>query len=145
MTAHYLTLAGLTPPPLPGQPSNPNSTPPHLARLIALATQKFVADIAADAYQYSRIRAGNTSSATATNALGIPGQPGGIPGVAGAAGGDKSKAGGGREAHLGQARPGYGGGGQGGSGQGKTVLTMEDLGMAVGEYGLNIKRSEFYR
>jgi transcription initiation factor TFIID subunit 10 len=24
-------------------------------------------------------------------------------------------------------------------------LTMEDLGMAVGEYGVNVKRSEFYR
>ena len=39
---------------------------------------------------------------------------------------------------------GYGGGGQGG-GQGRTVLTMEDLGMAVGEYGVNVKRGEFYR
>lgn len=45
---------------------------------------------------------------------------------------------------LGAPRPGYGGGGQGG-GQGRTVLTMEDLGMAVGEYGVNIKRGEFYR
>jgi transcription initiation factor TFIID subunit 10 len=25
------------------------------------------------------------------------------------------------------------------------VLTMEDLGMAVGEYGVNVKRGEFYR
>jgi transcription initiation factor TFIID subunit 10 len=24
-------------------------------------------------------------------------------------------------------------------------LTMEDLGMAVGEYGVNVKRGEFYR
>lgn len=46
--------------------------------------------------------------------------------------------------NLGVQRPGYGGGGQGG-GQGRTVLTMEDLGMAVGEYGVNIKRGEFYR
>jgi len=45
---------------------------------------------------------------------------------------------------LGAPRAGYGGGGQGG-GQGRTVLTMEDLGMAVGEYGVNIKRGEFYR
>jgi transcription initiation factor TFIID subunit 10 len=45
---------------------------------------------------------------------------------------------------LGIQRPGYGGGGQGGT-QNRTVLTMEDLGMAVGEYGVNIKRSEFYR
>jgi transcription initiation factor TFIID subunit 10 len=46
---------------------------------------------------------------------------------------------------LGVQRSGYGGGGTGGTGQGKTVLTMEDLGMAVQEYGINIKRSEFYR
>jgi transcription initiation factor TFIID subunit 10 len=45
---------------------------------------------------------------------------------------------------LGVQRPGFGGGGQGG-GQGRTVLTMEDLGMAVGEYGVNVKRGEFYR
>jgi transcription initiation factor TFIID subunit 10 len=25
------------------------------------------------------------------------------------------------------------------------VLTMEDLGMAVGEYGVNVRRGEFYR
>jgi transcription initiation factor TFIID subunit 10 len=46
---------------------------------------------------------------------------------------------------LGVAKTGYGGGGTGGSGQGKTVLTMEDLGMAVQEYGINVKRGEFYR
>ena len=50
----------------------------------------------------------------------------------------------GRGGPLGVQRPGYGGGGQGGS-QGRTVLTMEDLGMAVGEYGVNVKRGEFYR
>jgi transcription initiation factor TFIID subunit 10 len=50
----------------------------------------------------------------------------------------------GRGGALGIQRPGYGGGGQGG-GQGRTVLTMEDLGMAVGEYGVNVKRGEFYR
>lgn len=50
----------------------------------------------------------------------------------------------GKGLNLGVQRPGYGGGGQGGS-QGRTVLTMEDLGMAVGEYGVNVKRGEFYR
>lgn len=43
--------------------------------------------------------------------------------------------------NLGVQRPGFGGGGQGG--QGRTVLTMEDLGMAVGEYGINVKRGSF--
>jgi transcription initiation factor TFIID subunit 10 len=45
---------------------------------------------------------------------------------------------------LGVQRAGFGGGGHGGS-QGKTVLTMEDLGMAVAEYGVTVKRGEFYR
>jgi transcription initiation factor TFIID subunit 10 len=74
----------------------------------------------------------------------------GAPVVAGAAGATGGTAGGKEAAgkaaqNLGVQRPGYGGGGQGGSGQGRTVLTMEDLGMAVGEYGVNVKRGEFYR
>ncbi|KPM43399.1 hypothetical protein AK830_g3131 [Neonectria ditissima] len=131
VTNYYMTKAGLPPPP---------QTDPRLARLLALATQKFIADIAADAYQYSRIRASNTSANNPMGSLGaaagfpIPGQPAGPPGSK-----DQNKG-----APLGIQRPGYGGGGQGGS-QNRTVLTMEDLGMAVGEYGVNVKRSEFYR
>lgn len=146
-----MTKAGLPPPP---------QTDPRLAKLLALATQKFVADIAADAYQYSRIRASNSSAAN--NPMGnlgaaagypIPGQAvGGAAGAAGAGGGGAQAGGGGSKGAAGQAgqsllgiqRPGFGGGGQGGS-QNRTVLTMEDLGMAVGEYGVNVKRSEFYR
>lgn len=71
----------------------------------------------------------------------MPGQ--GVPNQATGAAGEKG-AGPGRGAHLGIQRPGYGGGGQGGT-QGRSVLTMEDLGMAVGEYGVNVKRGEFYR
>ncbi|KAI4869134.1 transcription initiation factor IID, TAF10 subunit [Hypoxylon rubiginosum] len=129
VTNFYMTKAGLPPPPI---------TDPRLARLIALAVQKFVADIAADAYQYSRIRASNTS---ANNLMGNLGAAGGlqIPGQTQAGAKDQ-----GRGGPLGIQRPGYGGGGQGGS-QNRTVLTMEDLGMAVGEYGVNVKRSEFYR
>lgn len=129
---------------------NPQQTDPRLARLLALATQKFVADIAADAYQYSRIRASNSSAAN--NPMGnlgaaagypIPGQPAGAPGATGGAKSGQSATGPGGQL-LGIQRPGYGGGGQGGS-QNRTVLSMEDLGMAVGEYGVNVKRSEFYR
>ncbi|GJC83804.1 transcription initiation factor TFIID subunit 10 [Colletotrichum tofieldiae] len=115
-------------------------TDPRLARLLALATQKFIADISADAYQYSRIRASNSNANNPMGNLGaaagfpIPGQPTGPAGA-------KDQ---GRGGPLGIQRPGYGGGGQGGS-QNRTVLTMEDLGMAVGEYGVNVKRSEFYR
>ncbi len=126
-----MTRAGLPPPP---------QTDQRLARLLALATQKFVADIASDAYQYSRIRASNTSSNNPMGNLGAaagfpaPGQQAGVPGA-------KDQ---GRGGPLGIQRPGYGGGGSGGS-QNRTVLTMEDLGMAVAEYGVNVKRSEFYR
>ncbi|KAI0850233.1 transcription initiation factor IID, TAF10 subunit [Daldinia vernicosa] len=129
VTNYYMTKSGLPPPP---------HTDPRLARLIALAVQKFVADIAADAYQYSRIRASNTS---ANNPMGNLGAAAGlqIPGQAQANAKDQ-----GRGGPLGIQRAGYGGGGQGGS-QNRTVLTMEDLGMAVGEYGVNVKRSEFYR
>lgn len=69
----------------------------------------------------------------AANGLPVPGQQ--------AAGGKEQQS---RGGPLGVQRPGYGGGGQGGS-QNRTVLTMEDLGMAVGEYGVNVKRGEFYR
>lgn len=143
VTAHYLSVAGLPPP-----GSGPNQTPPYLARLLALATQKFIADVATDAYQYARIRASNSSSANnPVGSLNVS-AAGGAPaaGGAGAAGGETS--GGSRKnaanVHLGVQRPGFGGGGQGGS-QGKTVLTMEDLGMAVSEYGVSLKRGEFYR
>ncbi|KAH8705151.1 transcription initiation factor TFIID 23-30kDa subunit-domain-containing protein [Talaromyces proteolyticus] len=147
VTAHYLTVAGLPPP-----GNGPNQTPPHLARLLALATQKFVADIAADAYQYSRIRASNSSSANnpmgglnAAAGLNMPNTSatGGAAGAGG--GGEGGKKGGATNTSFGIQRPGFGGGGQGGSGQGRTVLTMEDLGMAVSEYGVSVKRGEFYR
>ncbi|KAH6646695.1 transcription initiation factor TFIID 23-30kDa subunit-domain-containing protein [Truncatella angustata] len=129
VTNFYLAKAGLPPPP---------QTDPRLARLLALATQKFVADIAADAYQYSRIRASNTS---ANNPMGNLGAATGIPIPGQAQPNAKDQ---GRGGPLGVQRAGYGGGGQGGT-QNRTVLTMEDLGMAVGEYGVNVKRSEFYR
>ena len=137
VTDYYLTLAGLPPPP---------QTDRRLARLLALATQKFIADIAADAYQYSRIRSTNTTSNNPLTGLG--GAAGFGMGAGGAEGGEggpaKGKKDAGKNAPLGGPRAGYGGGGAG-SGQGRTVLTMEDLGMAVGEYGVNVKRGEFYR
>ncbi|KAI9748947.1 MAG: hypothetical protein M1815_002854 [Lichina confinis] len=142
VTNYYLMKAGLPPPP---------QTPPRLARLLALATQKFIADIAADAYQYSRIRSSNTSSNNPMGGLGaaaaFPGAGQGAQGAAGAVGQPGKE---GAQQHtkggnvLGLQRPGYGGGGLGGV-QGRTVLTMEDLGMAVGEYGANVQRGEFYR
>ncbi|KAK0863296.1 hypothetical protein LTS02_006677 [Friedmanniomyces endolithicus] len=123
VTDYYLTLAGLPPPP---------ETDRRLARLLALATQKFIADVAADAYQYSRIRSTNTTSNNPLTGLG--GAAGfGTTGVGeGAEGGTgKGKKGEGKSQPLGGPRAGFGGGGAGASGQGRTVLTMEDLGMAV--------------
>ncbi|KJY01311.1 transcription initiation factor IID like protein [Zymoseptoria brevis] len=138
VTDYYLTLAGLPPPP---------ETDRRLARLLALATQKFIADIAADAYQYSRIRSTNTTSNNPLTGLGGAAgfgmnMPQGGEGADGAGKGGKKDVG--KAAPLGGPRAGYGGGGAG-AGQGRTVLTMEDLGMAVGEYGVNVKRGEFYR
>jgi transcription initiation factor TFIID subunit 10 len=104
----------------------------RLKRLLALATQKFIADIAADAYQYSRIRQ-NSSNAGGAPGIGVPGV--GAAG-AGAVGGGALRP---------TARPGFGGGGGSGGTAGRTVLTMEDLGSAVGEYGVNTRRPEFYR
>jgi transcription initiation factor TFIID subunit 10 len=143
VTAHYLTLAGL-PPPSPSDPTGAttNTTPLPLARLLGLATQKFIADIAADAYQYSRIRAGGTSNSLATAAMGGAAPAGGAGGGGGGAGGGAGGGKGGQSTGLGVQRAGFGGGGAGGT---KAVLTMEDLGMAVQEYGVNVKRSEFYR
>lgn len=137
VTNYYLTVAGLPPPP---------ETSPHLARLLALATQKFVADIAADAYQYSRIRSTTTTSNNPLSGLG--GAAGFCVAGAGGNAGDDAKQKGkdaAKNAQLGGPRAGFGGGGGGQASGGRTVLTMEDLGMAVGEYGVNVKRGEFYR
>ncbi|WFD24735.1 hypothetical protein MEQU1_003439 [Malassezia equina] len=74
----------------------------RLKRLLALATEKFVADIASDAFQYARIR---------TNVgPGRSSRPG-------AAGRDRSR----------------------------TVLTMDDLSAALGEYGIDARRAETFR
>ncbi|KAK9368045.1 transcription initiation factor TFIID 23-30kDa subunit-domain-containing protein [Lipomyces kononenkoae] len=117
VTDYYLMKAGF------------ESSDIRIKRLLALATQKFVSDIATDAYQYSRIRsawsAGSTSSnpaaATGQFRAGMPQRFGGGGGVAGGAAG--------------------GGGGS----SGKVVLTMEDLSSALAEYGVNVHRPEFYR
>ena len=102
----------------------------RLKRLLALATQKFIADIATDAYQYSRIRQNSSNANNAASAAAA------AAAAAGGAGGGPPRA---------TARPGFGGGSGSGGTAGRTVLTMEDLGSAVGEYGVNTRRPEFYR
>lgn len=108
-----------------------------MKRLLALATQKFIADIATDAYQYSRMRQNSS------NASGVPGIGALGVGAAGLGGAGASGGAGGTFRPI--PRPGFGGGGGSGGSAGRIVLTMEDLGSAVGEYGVNTRRPEFYR
>ncbi|KDN46445.1 hypothetical protein K437DRAFT_256171 [Tilletiaria anomala UBC 951] len=82
----------------------------RLKRLVSLAAEKFVSDIASDAFQYARIR---------SNA-----GPGGRSKGGAAAGGAA---------------------GQGAKDRSRTVLTMDDLSAALSEYGINARRSEFFR
>lgn len=99
----------------------------RVKRLLALATQKFVSDIAADAYEYSRIR----SSVALHNANN-----------------GQARA---RQLMLGQQQPGQQQISQQQqqqnekTTQSKVVLTVDDLSSAVAEYGLNISRPDFYR
>lgn len=137
VTTHHLALAGLS----------PHTTPIPLSRLLALATQKFIADIAADAYQWSRMR--SSASGSSAPSAAVAAGAGAATGLQGqqqnqTQGQQREEKGKGGAHVLGVQRAGYGGGG-GGGGQGRAVLTMEDLGCAVGEYGANVKRGEFYR
>lgn len=99
----------------------------RVKRLLALATQKFVSDIAADAYEYSRIR----SSVAVNNASN-----------------GQTRA---RQLLAGQQQPGQQQISQQQQQQNekttasKVVLTVNDLSSAVAEYGLNITRPDFYR
>lgn len=78
----------------------------RLKRLISLAAQKFVSDIAADAYQHARIRTTASGGRVRAN------QPLTGPGSA------KDKT--------------------------RTTLTMDDLGAALAEYGINARKPEYY-
>ncbi|RDX54243.1 transcription initiation factor IID, TAF10 subunit [Polyporus arcularius HHB13444] len=76
----------------------------RLKRLLSLAAQKFVSDIASDAYQHARIRANATGGRSRA-------QPSGT-----ALAREKTK----------------------------TTLTMDDLGAALADYGINMRKPEFY-
>ncbi|SCW04153.1 LAFE_0H07250g1_1 [Lachancea fermentati] len=97
----------------------------RVKRLLALATQKFVSDIATDAYEYSRIR----SAITVHNSNN-----------------GQARA---RQLILGQQQPGQLTQQQQQQNErtkaNKVVLTVNDLSSAVSEYGLNIARPDFYR
>lgn len=99
----------------------------RVKRLLALATQKFVSDIANDAYEYSRIRSSvavsnaNNSQARARQLLQGQQQPG-VQQIS-------------QQQHQQNEK----------TTASKVVLTVNDLSSAVAEYGLNIGRPDFYR
>ncbi|KAG7813175.1 hypothetical protein KL921_000721 [Ogataea angusta] len=116
-----------------------------IKRLLALATQKFVSDIATDAYEYSRIRSNtavyNSSNPhvraralmmATSNMANAPDESveNGVQGASGSAG-------------EGQSSTALGGGSQ--QHNQKVTLTIDDLSSALDEYGLNINRPQFYR
>ncbi|OZJ05716.1 hypothetical protein BZG36_01424 [Bifiguratus adelaidae] len=74
----------------------------RIKRLLALAAQKFVADIATDAYQFCKIRQ--------------QGSKRGVSAASSSAGGSGSK----------------------------TVLTMDDLSAALAEYGVNVRKPDYF-
>lgn len=95
----------------------------RVKRLLALATQKFVSDIASDAYEYSRIRS-NVAVQNANNG--------------------QTKARqlmNGQQSQLTQQQQQQ----MEKNSASKVVLTVNDLSSAVAEYGLNIGRPDFYR
>ncbi|KAK5780857.1 Taf10p PWA37_003515 [Arxiozyma heterogenica] len=100
----------------------------RVKRLLGLVTQKFVSDIANDAYEYSRIRSGiavnnaNNGQARARQLMLNQQQPG-------------------QQQPLTQQQQQQ----NEKTTQSKVVLTINDLSSAVEEYGLNIGRPDFYR
>lgn len=92
----------------------------RLKRLISLAAEKFVADIAADAFQYARIRT-NAGPGARGKATASGNQSAVAAAAAAAAAASSSKD------------------------RSRTILTMDDLSAALGEYGINARRADFYR
>jgi transcription initiation factor TFIID subunit 10 len=117
-----------------------------IKRLLALATQKFISDIAQDAYEYSRIRSSsavyNSSNPQVRAKQLIQGQQfANQQSLTGAGSGTVVD---GNVEDQQQQQPSHSGSNAGNQ-QGKIVLTMEDLSNALSEYGLNTERAEFYR
>lgn len=111
----------------------------RVKRLLALATQKFISDIAQDAYEYSRIRSSsavyNSSNPQVRAKQLLQGQQFANQQSAGASGSvDNVPEQLQPQLHF-----------NAGHHQGKIVLTMEDLSNALGEYGVNASKPAFYR
>lgn len=114
------------------------TTDVRIKRLLALATQKFISDIAQDAHEYSRIRSSsavyNSSNPQLRAKQLLQGQQYANQQNAAAT----SEGGGDQQQPLSHAN-------NAGNQQGKIVLTMEDLSSALSEYGVNTARPDFYR
>ncbi|CAA18862.1 Transcription initiation factor TFIID 23-30kDa subunit-domain-containing protein [Schizosaccharomyces pombe] len=102
---YYLSLSGF------------KCVDPRLKKLLGLTAQKFISDVAQDAYQYSKIRTGSSNASSTT----FGAQNFGAGGASG-----------------------IGSSGRRGD-RGKTVLTVDDLSAALNEYGINLKRPDFFR
>ncbi|KAK7679312.1 hypothetical protein QCA50_017702 [Cerrena zonata] len=116
-----------------------------IKRLLALATQKFILDIAQDAYEYSRIRNAssvyNSSNPQVRAKQLLQGQQfANQQSITGASNGSGTIDGQGEQQPQQQHSSS-----NAGNQQGKIVLTMEDLSSALSEYGLNTSRPDFYR
>lgn len=110
-----------------------------IKRLLALATQKFVSDIATDAYEYSRIRSNtavHNSSNPQSRARAL--MMATVMNSQGHSASDDAEDGTSNENPL--------SGSLGGTNQNQRVtLTIRDLSSALDEYGLNVDRPQFYR
>lgn len=111
----------------------------RVKRLLALATQKFISDIAQDAYEYSRIRSSsavyNSSNPQIRAKQLLQGQQFANQQSGGTSGNAEG---------ISEQQPQLYSSNAGNQ-QGKIVLTMEDLSNALSEYGLNASRPDFYR
>ncbi|QRG40418.1 hypothetical protein FDK38_004889 [Candidozyma auris] len=110
----------------------------RVKRLLALATQKFVSDIAQDAYEYSRIRSSsavyNSSNPQVRAKQLLQGQQFANQQNSAASGNVENTEQSQPQSHF-----------NAGHQQGKIVLTMEDLSNALNEYGVNTSKPDFYR
>ncbi|KAI3404017.1 hypothetical protein KGF56_003176 [Candida oxycetoniae] len=113
-----------------------------IKRLIALATQKFISDIAQDAYEYSRIRNSSSVYNSANPQVRakqlLQGQQ--YANQQTLAGNSNNNAENSGDQQMSQQSHSTAG-----NQQGKVVLTMEDLSNALSEYGMNTSRPDFYR
>lgn len=111
----------------------------RVKRLLALATQKFVSDIAQDAYEYLRIRSSSAVYNSANPQLRakqlLQGQQ--FANQQSASGNSSADGASEQQSQLYTNNAG--------NQQGKIVLTMEDLSNALSEYGVNTSRPDFYR